>query len=300
MMKTQDLSTLVAVVEQGSVTGAAQRLNLTHSAVSQRLKQLELQLSTSLLNRQVTPVQPTEAGERVIKHAREVLHLELELLTDLRHKRQRPLRLSCTPAFGACFLSAALSEFSQCCSHSVAFDYQSGESILKGLHQGLYDIAIVEHLEPLAETDWAQPLPPDQVAFVGSPERLARLQDGDISSLSSQPLFVAKSGCCSRDLLCKNLATLGLNLDHFQALTSCGDLHFMERALLDGAGIGFVSTALVKSHLKAGRLDVLELPEFTHRCYRSMVASVSAVEQPWFAAMVKSIESAFYTSANQI
>lgn len=67
--------TVAAVVEEGAFDAAARRLRLTPSAVSQRVKLLEEQLGRVLLVRS-RPVQATEAGEAVIRLARQTALLE--------------------------------------------------------------------------------------------------------------------------------------------------------------------------------------------------------------------------------
>ncbi len=61
--------TLAAVVDEGTLDGAARRLHLTPSAVSQRVKALEEQLGQRLLVRS-RPVRATDAGETVVRFAR--------------------------------------------------------------------------------------------------------------------------------------------------------------------------------------------------------------------------------------
>jgi DNA-binding transcriptional LysR family regulator len=58
-MKMQSLSTLVAVVEQGSFAAAAERVNLTPSAVSLQMKQLEEYFRHPLFDRSGRNVRPT-------------------------------------------------------------------------------------------------------------------------------------------------------------------------------------------------------------------------------------------------
>ncbi|MEG9225995.1 LysR family transcriptional regulator ArgP [Aeromicrobium sp. Sec7.5] len=74
--------TLAAVVDEGTLDGAARRLHLTPSAVSQRLKTLEAQLGQRLLVRS-RPVRATESGEAVVRFARRYAVLEHEALRDL-------------------------------------------------------------------------------------------------------------------------------------------------------------------------------------------------------------------------
>ena len=76
------LHTLVALVEEGTFEAAAQRLRLTASAVSQRVKAME-QAAGQVLIQRVNPVVPTAAGDIVLRHARQVQLLEGDVATAL-------------------------------------------------------------------------------------------------------------------------------------------------------------------------------------------------------------------------
>ena len=56
------MEVFVCVCDSGGMTAAAQILGLTQSAVSQHVKQLELELAQRLLDRSVRPLRPTRAG----------------------------------------------------------------------------------------------------------------------------------------------------------------------------------------------------------------------------------------------
>lgn len=75
MFDYKQLEALEMVVLAGSFDGAARRLHLTQSAVSQRVRQLEERFGSVLLVRE-NPVRPTSAGERLLAHVREVRRLE--------------------------------------------------------------------------------------------------------------------------------------------------------------------------------------------------------------------------------
>ncbi|OPX55413.1 LysR family transcriptional regulator, chromosome initiation inhibitor [Oceanospirillum multiglobuliferum] len=82
MLELKQLAALAAVIEEQSFDKAARRLFITQSAVSQRLKQLEDRLGQTLVIR-TSPIQATEAGRQAMKHYRQVMMLQNELLHDL-------------------------------------------------------------------------------------------------------------------------------------------------------------------------------------------------------------------------
>ncbi len=77
------LECLVAIVEESGFERAAQRLNITQSAVSQRLRALEAQVGTVLIVRS-RPLKATAAGLLLLKHTKQMRLLRADLERDLK------------------------------------------------------------------------------------------------------------------------------------------------------------------------------------------------------------------------
>jgi len=77
------LECLAAIVEEGGFERAAVRLSITQSAVSQRLRSLEVQVGTVLIVRS-RPLKPTSAGRLLLKHALQMRLLRADLERDLK------------------------------------------------------------------------------------------------------------------------------------------------------------------------------------------------------------------------
>jgi LysR family transcriptional regulator (chromosome initiation inhibitor) len=94
MLDYKLLQALDAVATEAGFERAARTLHLTQSAVSQRVRLLEEQLGQILLVR-ANPPRPTPAGERLLRHFRQVALLEQDAVTELaqadlhRHGRLR-------------------------------------------------------------------------------------------------------------------------------------------------------------------------------------------------------------------
>jgi len=73
-LQPDQLRTLVAVVDHGTLDAAARHLRLTPSAISQRLKALESSVGQVLLRR-TKPVQVTEPGQIILRMARQLILL---------------------------------------------------------------------------------------------------------------------------------------------------------------------------------------------------------------------------------
>jgi len=77
------LECLAAIVEEAGFERAARRLNITQSAVSQRLRTLEAQVGTVLIVRS-RPLKATAAGLLLLKHTKQLRLLRADLEHDLR------------------------------------------------------------------------------------------------------------------------------------------------------------------------------------------------------------------------
>ncbi|TDJ35998.1 MAG: LysR family transcriptional regulator, partial [Gammaproteobacteria bacterium] len=75
-----------AVVEEGGFSRAAERLNISQSAVSQAVANLEHKLDTQLLLREKQP-ELTEAGKRLFSFTQTVINEEHNTLQDIQQIR---------------------------------------------------------------------------------------------------------------------------------------------------------------------------------------------------------------------
>jgi DNA-binding transcriptional LysR family regulator len=115
-LEIRHLLALVAVVETGTFSGAAEQLGYTQSAVSQQVATLERMVGTPLFERPggPRPVRLTAAGEVLLTHARAVLARVSSAATDLRalaSGEQGELRVGTLPSVGTKILPRLLRAF---------------------------------------------------------------------------------------------------------------------------------------------------------------------------------------------
>ena len=72
-LNLDQLRAFVEVVERGSFTAAAKELNLTQPAVTHQVQELERRFQVALVERFGKRAYLTEAGEKLIEHARNLL-----------------------------------------------------------------------------------------------------------------------------------------------------------------------------------------------------------------------------------
>lgn len=82
------IETFLWVVTLGSFRGAAQKLNTTQPAISQRIAQLEREMSVRLLQRDRRNVSPTHAGRRMMLYAEKLMALRSEMVAAVGDRRE--------------------------------------------------------------------------------------------------------------------------------------------------------------------------------------------------------------------
>jgi DNA-binding transcriptional LysR family regulator len=270
-MDTEYLKTLCAVLAAGSFSRAADELNLTQSAVSQRIKLLEERYGQHLVDRTGSEISATVAGQLVQKKAHQMLLLEKELEEALKSLgKKSSISLGCTPTFGIVYLPQVLNRFFLAHSGEVNFtsSLNTPEESLKGLRAKKFDIAVIEHCGNLSFDGTASlSLPPDELVFVSAPA--LNIPAGEVSlDRLMQELFVARrEGCSSRRLLQENLARHGRCLGDFKGLIIHDDLFMTIQTVLAGRGAAFLSHSVVRDHIDRGQLIKHVVPNF--HCVRS-------------------------------
>ena len=131
------------VVEQGSFAKAAERLEMSTSAVSRLLAQLETHLDARLLNRTTRRLSLTESGEGFFERCVQLLSdlEEAEALASMNSARPRgTLKLTCSIAFGVLHLAPAIGRF-QAKYPETRFDISLSDHFVDLIETGL-DLAV--------------------------------------------------------------------------------------------------------------------------------------------------------------
>lgn len=116
MDKFTALAVFAKVVEQGSFARAAERLDLSTSAISRHVADLETHLNARLLNRTTRKLSLTESGQAFFERCIQLLS-DLEeaesLATSSTAEPRGTIKLTCSINFGIRYLAPAIGAFQQ-------------------------------------------------------------------------------------------------------------------------------------------------------------------------------------------
>ena len=114
MGQLEDMHVFVRIVEAGSISLAANQLNLAKSAVSKRLSDLEKRLGTKLINRTTRTSSISEAGNQYYQRVKLLLGEVDSLNGEITQKNQvlsGVLKLAVPLSFGISHLTPAIELF---------------------------------------------------------------------------------------------------------------------------------------------------------------------------------------------
>ena len=167
-----DLKLFLHVVEAGSITAGADRMHLAVAAASTRIRNMELELGTPLLNRDRQGVQPTPAGRTLLHHARLLLQQAERMrgeLSEYADGLKGHIRLLSNTNALTEFLPELLSNFLASHAHvNIDLEERLSDEIVAAVADGKADIGIVAGTEDVTGLE-VLPFRVDRFVLVTSP-----------------------------------------------------------------------------------------------------------------------------------
>jgi LysR family transcriptional regulator, glycine cleavage system transcriptional activator len=231
----------------GSYSEAARELHVTHSAVSQRIRQLEEELGLTLFERKGNRMVPTSSGLRLQAGVKSAFSEMSAAIAGLRTRRKdAEITVSLLPVMAARWLVPRLSRF-KARFPQINLHIKTGQSLANFKSDGV-DIAI-----RFGTGDWkglrAIKLLDEEFFPVCSPGLNGGRLPKDPASMLSQPLLIDRN--LSWHAWFKSA---GLKLDRDIAGTSFTDTNALMEAAVMGQGVALGRLSITRSDILAGKL----------------------------------------------
>lgn len=252
-MDLSDLRIFRAVVREGGVTRAAERLHRVQSNVTKRVRQLEDDLGVQLFLREGKRMRLTPEGRVLLGYADRLLALAEEARAAVQDERPRGLlRLGTMESTAAVRLPAPLAEYSRLYPE-VELELRTGNPVqlCSALLRGEIDAALVA--EPVAEAkfDWVPAFEEETVIVTGGEHPPVGGGDGVPATV-----LVFENGCPHRKRLEEWYRSLG---EIPERTIELGSYHAMLGCVLAGMGAALLPKSVLATFPESRRLSIHEL-----------------------------------------
>jgi LysR family transcriptional regulator of abg operon len=115
-MKINQIQTIVAIADTGSIRAAARTMNISQSALTRNMRELEEEFSAELIHRTYKGVEFTPAGQALLTRARFIIE-SMELAKDevafLKSGSGMSVRIGITPVVATTFFPTVFKQFNR-------------------------------------------------------------------------------------------------------------------------------------------------------------------------------------------
>ena len=255
-MEIRQLRAFVAIAELGTFTAGAQRVHVTQAAISMQIRQLETELGAKLFVRAPRRVMLTEAGEKLLLRARQILcdhDAAIDELAELAGAERGRLRIGSASAMVTTdVLPKLLKELKkQHTRADVTVASGTSEALVHQILGGELDLAFVS-LPVEARNIQTERLSEDQLVAIASPRhRLAKQKTISPYTLAGEKLILGERGGNTRRLIDEFFAHAGVTLQVSMELSRQAAIR---RMVEEDMGVGIVPLQTVAQAVERGRL----------------------------------------------
>lgn len=258
-MEIRNLITFVRIAEVQNFSRSAEQLGYSQSAVTMQIKQLEDELHTQLFERIGKQVRLTQAGERLLPYALNILNMvrKAENIEQEPESISGKLRIGTCESYVISILPPVIMEFSEICPHVEISTYTAlVPDLFQMLRQNDVDILFFMD-QRIYFPEWVKVSEqPEKIFFVASSNSvLAGKKHISIERLLREPLYLTEKGISYRYAMEQSLAAKGYELHPFLEV---GNTDVITRFLLKNKGISFLPEYVVSDYLKDGQLTILD------------------------------------------
>ena len=256
MVDFKSIETFLWVVTLGSFRGAAQRLNTTQPAISQRIAQLEREMGVKLLNRDHRVASPTTSGRQLMVYAEKLIGLRSEMMAEVgdRSAMRGVMRLGVAETIVHTWLSRLIKSVNTAYPNlSLEIEVDITPNLSARLLAQEIELAFV--LGPLS----------------ASSVRNRPLCDYPIGFLASSSLGLGNGPLTVHDLAKFPIITFPRKTQPYEIVRSLfnrpelppirlhasASLATVIHMAIEGLGIAVIPTAIVENELADGRLQLL-------------------------------------------
>lgn len=266
MLNLSQLQTFVTIVSEGSMTAAADKLYLTQPAVSQQMKNLEDELDVELIVRGSKQIKTTAQGELLYEYAKKILSLAQQTeiaIKSVGSHLKGSLRIGTLNSIGLHLMSPVVNRLLKYNpDFKIKVEYAKGEDLIKHYQAGDLDVIILPDVQKnygvALDNEKLSLFMKEEMWLVGSGKDEFYPASLAIEELKKIPYvhFAQEFPDFDRKLqvLCGSLP----------AVFESANVGTLKRVIESGLGVGFLPAHSVKKQIRGGRLNRINLTNFSY------------------------------------
>lgn len=204
-MQLRHLKTFMAVASTLSITRAAEQVHLAQSSVTEQIQALEADLGTALFDRSRRRLQLTEAGQRLLEYAGDLLALADEAraaVADATNLSTGMLTIGALETLCANWLPPLLTSY-QAGHPAVRLQVKAAGSgaLRSGVRGGVMDVCFAFGAGPFEPDLQHETVAEEDLVVIAPPgHRLAGREMIQAEDLADEPFLVTETGCIYRQM----------------------------------------------------------------------------------------------------
>lgn len=260
-MEFQQLEMFAAVVEEGSIRRAADRVFRTAPAVSIALKKLEEEVGAVLLTRTDRNHQElTASGQLLYSYSTRILGLRREAITGLQALakcRTGTVRIGANESTSLYLLPKLIRAFQE--AHpglTLEAMADNSDVVITALKEGRIDLALVACANPEEELQ-SHLIMHDEIVLIVTPDHhLTKLPQVGVKDLAPEVLIAESVNSSLHDEVSRAFKNNGTELNIRVANVS---IEGIKRMVSEGVGVGFVPLMCVQEEKARGELVTIRV-----------------------------------------
>ncbi|MGE5707182.1 MAG: LysR substrate-binding domain-containing protein [Bacteroidota bacterium] len=266
-MNLDRLNTFTIAAESLNFTQAARQLQLSQPAISQQIRDLEVELGVQLFERRGRSLLLTAAGDRLRYLALDLLknvQSVEEQLDEYRGLEQGNLLVGATNTIGIYLLPHVFGKFSL--EHPgvrTSLKVTDTAGIVQGLQDGSLDMALIEEDIPPGQIyGWEKEhLVDDRLCLIAHPDHPWAQRSVEVHEFDQAQFILRQPESKTRQFLMDRIAEAGFDPRRLAVRFEHGHTEGIKRTVMAGLGVGFVSCYSIVRELKTGALVRVEVKD---------------------------------------
>lgn len=300
MLSLEQLEMFCAVVRSGSMSRAAALLHVSQPAISQQIRALEAEFGTQLLVRTHRGVEPTPAGDALVRYARRILVLGRSLRAEieaLREAAAHRLVVGATPVIGGYALPCTIYLFRRRYPDArIDLVIANTTEVLQRLQDGLLHMAVIEGPLPSdvsLQDHWATQVLTEDTLVLVTPAKgpLAEKERFHVQDLREVPLILREKGSGTRRAIEERFPTGGVAFEDLNVVMELSSLEAIKTSVEAGHGVALLSRWTVRKEVHAGALRIAPLDGVTIRLPWTLIYSRTQSRTPLERQFLRTLRS---------